>query len=107
LRAGGLQQRLDELEARKIELGAKLAAPAPSSVRLHPNLAQLYRERVAELHIALADPELRSEALELIRGQKVAPRPLRSSVSSSIASSCDRMKRAALTPFSTATWQRC
>ena len=68
LRAGGLQQRLDELEARKIELGAKLAGPAPSPVRLHPNLAQLYRERVAELHIALADPELRSEALELIRG---------------------------------------
>ena len=42
----------------------KLVAPA----RLHSNLAQLYRERVAELHIALADPELRIEALGLIRG---------------------------------------
>ena len=37
-------------------------------MRLHPNLAQLYREKVANLHSALADPELRTEALELIRG---------------------------------------
>ena len=67
-RATGLQQRLDDLETRKAELEARLAAPAPSPVRLHPNLAQLYREKVANLHSALADPELRTEALELIRG---------------------------------------
>ncbi len=35
---------------------------------MHPNLAQLYRERVAELHAALRrDPEGR-EALEIVRG---------------------------------------
>jgi len=64
LRAAVLQHRLDDLEAPKAELEVKLVAPA----RLHSNLAQLYPERVAELHIALADPELRTEALGLIRG---------------------------------------
>ena len=68
LRAPGLQQRLDDLEARRTELEARLADPAPSPVRLHPNLAQLYRDKVASLHSALGDPELRTEALELIRG---------------------------------------
>ena len=68
MRAPGLQQRLDELEARKAEFATRLTAPAPPPVRLHPNLAQLYRERVAELHNALIKPEMRTEALELIRG---------------------------------------
>jgi site-specific DNA recombinase len=67
LRAPGLQRRLEELEGRKAELEGLLAAPPPSPVRLHPNLAELYREKVAELHKALADPESRTEALELIR----------------------------------------
>jgi site-specific DNA recombinase len=67
LRAPGLQRRLEELEGRKAELEGLLAAPPPSPVRLHPNLAELYREKVAELHRALADPESRTEALELIR----------------------------------------
>src|SRR5213080_709746 len=53
---------------RKAQLEAQLERRAPSPVRLHPNLAQLYREKIADLHLALADPELRAEALELIRG---------------------------------------
>jgi len=68
LRGLDLQRRLDELGAHKKELEKQLAAPAPPPVRLHPNLAVLYRQKVAELHTALADPELRTEALELIRG---------------------------------------
>jgi site-specific DNA recombinase len=67
LRAPGLQRRLDDLESRKADLEASLGAPPPASVRLHPNLAQLYREKVAQLHLALADPAMRAEALELIR----------------------------------------
>jgi hypothetical protein len=67
LRGAGLQ-RLDELETRKAELEARLAGSAPPPLRLHPNLAQLYRQRVADLHKALADPEHRAEAVELIRG---------------------------------------
>ncbi len=68
LRGPDLQRRLDELGTRRNELGARLDAPAPPPVRLHPNLAVLYRQKVAELHTALANPELQTEALELIRG---------------------------------------
>jgi hypothetical protein len=32
-------------------------------VRLHPNLAQVYRGKVERLHVALADPAIRDEAL--------------------------------------------
>jgi site-specific DNA recombinase len=68
LRAPDLQRRLDELGARKKELETKLDAPAPSPVRLHPNLTELYRQKVSDLHAELEDPELRTEALGLIRG---------------------------------------
>jgi DNA invertase Pin-like site-specific DNA recombinase len=80
LRAPGLQHRLDDLEARKCSIEAKLIAPAPAPLRLHPNLAELYRRNVAELHTALAAPELRTAALELIRGlvERVELRPAES-----------------------------
>jgi site-specific DNA recombinase len=42
-RTAGLQQRLEELEARKAALEQELAADPPPPVRLHPNLAQVYR----------------------------------------------------------------
>ena len=38
--------------------------PAP---RFHPKLAELYRLQVAELHIALNDPDARTEAAEILR----------------------------------------
>ena len=37
-------------------------------MRLHPNLAQVYRGQVERLHEALADPALRDEALGSVRG---------------------------------------
>ena len=55
-RTAGLQQRLEELEARKAALEQELAADPPPPVRLHPNLAQVYRAKVERLHEALADP---------------------------------------------------
>ena len=42
-RAAGLQGQLDALEARRIELAAKLTAPTPTQPRLHPNVAQVCR----------------------------------------------------------------
>ncbi len=67
LRAKGLQNQLSELEARQLVLEAELGTPAPPAPRLHPNLAEVYRTRVAELHTALqADPDGR-EALEVVR----------------------------------------
>ncbi len=37
-------------------------------MRLHPNLAEVYRAKVAELHRALEDPSIRDEALHILRG---------------------------------------
>jgi site-specific DNA recombinase len=68
LRAPGLQQRLDGLEARKANLEQELAADPPPPVRLHPNLAQLYRRQVEQLQLALQEPSIRDEALEILRG---------------------------------------
>ncbi len=68
LRTPGLKGRLEALEARLAELDAALEAPAPSPVRLHPNLAEMYRRKVAELAATLQDPEIRTPALETIRG---------------------------------------
>ena len=68
LRTPGLKERLEGLEARLKVLDVALEAPAPSPVRFHPGLADAYRKRVGELGEALRDPELRVEALEIIRG---------------------------------------
>ncbi len=64
-----LQARLDELERSKLDLTAQLeATPAPSKVvRLHLDMAELYRERVAALERALCDPEVRQEASEALQ----------------------------------------
>ncbi|WP_171240106.1 hypothetical protein [Ruegeria sp. HKCCA5491] len=36
-------------------------------MRLHPNLSELYRSKVADLAQALSDPSIRKGALEIIR----------------------------------------
>ena len=65
-----MKARMAELEAEKAALEARLAAaPEPPKVRLHPNLAGLYREKVAALEQALADPEIKAEAAEIVRSQ--------------------------------------
>jgi site-specific DNA recombinase len=66
-RSCGLQQKLDDLEARRAALEGELEAAPPPAPRLHPNLAELYRQKVAALHAALADPVLGPEAMERIR----------------------------------------
>ena len=44
---------------------AQTPLPAP---RLHPNLAELYRRKVEDLHAALSDPGVRTEAADILRG---------------------------------------
>ncbi len=68
LRTAGLKERLEEMEGRLAELDAALATPPPSPVRLHPNIAETYRRKVAELSAALEDADIRAPALEAIRG---------------------------------------
>ena len=62
-----LKQELITLEARQLALQQELAvvdAPAPL---IHPDLAEVYRQRVERLHGALQDQATRAEAFELIR----------------------------------------
>jgi hypothetical protein len=63
-----LKERMAALEARKAEIQALLAsAAAPSVVRLHPNAAEVYRRKVAELELALNDDSIKAEAGEILR----------------------------------------
>jgi DNA invertase Pin-like site-specific DNA recombinase len=55
LRTPGLKQRLERLEQRQAALQDELAAETPPAPRLHPNLAELYRRKVAELAQALEE----------------------------------------------------
>jgi len=63
-----VKDEMISLEAKEDELTALLAKqPAAREPALHPNLALIYREKVAALHEALADPATRAEAFGLIR----------------------------------------
>ena len=62
-----MQARLDQLENRKTELERELAATLPTPPRFHPKLAELYRNKVARLHVALAEIGERDEALAILR----------------------------------------
>jgi site-specific DNA recombinase len=68
LRTPGLQQRLEELEQRRAELEVEIAATEAPPIRLHPNLAQLYRRKVEQVQEALQEPEIRDEAIQILRG---------------------------------------
>jgi site-specific DNA recombinase len=68
LRAPGLQDRLDQLTNRKSEIQGRLKAALKPMPRLHPKLADVYREKVLKLQEALADPATHDEALETMRG---------------------------------------
>jgi hypothetical protein len=68
-RAPRLQAQLAELEAKRSTLEAALSVPAPPAPpRLHPSLAEVYRERVAGLQAALQTQGDGRAALEAVRG---------------------------------------
>jgi site-specific DNA recombinase len=77
LRAPGLQARLDEIESRKLQLQRELEATPPSAPRFHPRLSDVYREKISQLHDALAEPQDREEAVGILRGliEKISVRP--------------------------------
>jgi site-specific DNA recombinase len=59
------KQRLEELEAERARLEVlPMEAPLPA---IHPNLAQLYRHKVAQLEEELADPGIAAEAKSVLR----------------------------------------
>ncbi len=54
-----IQAKLDELERRKAALETDIAGAPAAAPRLHPNLAEIYRQKVGNLQDALADPATR------------------------------------------------
>ena len=51
-----------------MQLKQDLETRSTTPVRLHPNLAQVYRRQVEQLQNCLNDPEIRDEALQILRG---------------------------------------
>lgn len=51
-------------------LGAELgqAASPPPAIQLHPNAAEIHRRKVADLEVALTQPDICVEAGETLRG---------------------------------------
>ena len=64
-----MKEKMAALEAEKAALTARLAEqPEPPALRLHPRLSDLYRKKIADLAEALNQPELKTQATELLRG---------------------------------------
>jgi len=62
-----LLDKLDALEAEKIQLFKDRSTPEPTPVRLHPNLADLYTRKVDNLRECLCDEGTRPEAIGIVR----------------------------------------
>ncbi|WP_270933612.1 hypothetical protein [Falsiroseomonas oryzae] len=65
--AAALRERMATLETRRLALEAELATAEAPAPLLHPNLAELYRQRVAELSRVL-DSDDAAEAREVVCG---------------------------------------
>jgi site-specific DNA recombinase len=62
---------LDRLEMREAELDrvkTELTAPPPDPVRIHPNIADYYVDKVRDLRESLSQEDSREEAAGIIRG---------------------------------------
>ena len=72
-----MKERLFILEDRKVVLNTELSASPPPAPRLHPSLAEVYRQKVADLQQTLHEPEAREEALSILRSlvERVVIRP--------------------------------
>jgi site-specific DNA recombinase len=62
-----VRDEMTALEAKRVELLAALKAAPPPMPRLHPNLAELYRQKVMNLAVALNDEHDRLQAAECLR----------------------------------------
>jgi hypothetical protein len=63
----GVPDKMGQLEARKIELEAKLEDGEEETVLIHPEMGRYYRDQVAALSEALGDEDYRAEAVGIIR----------------------------------------
>ena len=65
--AQALNTKIKDLEQRQTDLLRMLEEAMDPEPLLHPNLAVLYREKIAGLRDALYQPDARDEAFELVR----------------------------------------
>jgi hypothetical protein len=65
--AARLKDKLRELERRRLELERELETAKAPAPRLHPNVAEVYRRKVEELHFALRQEDA-GPARGLVRG---------------------------------------
>ena len=63
-----LKDKIGKLEARKAELTGMLASATEPPPLLHPNMAEVYRQRIAALHERLQSEETKAEAANILRG---------------------------------------
>ena len=63
-----LKAEWDALQERKTALEAKLDSADEPPPLLHPGMAELYRQKVTDLALALEHPDTRTEAADAIRG---------------------------------------
>ena len=56
-----LGDRLADLEKQQELLEARLSEAPPSTVRLHPRLAEVYAKKIQQLERSLNDPAIRAE----------------------------------------------
>ncbi len=62
-----LADRLSELEGQQEVLRAQLSEAPPSTIRLHPRLAEVYEQKVQRLETSLNDAAIRVEATDALR----------------------------------------
>jgi site-specific DNA recombinase len=67
LKGASVQAKLAALEARQGEVDKELGGLSAEPVRIHPNLADLYRRKVEALQGLLESDATRTEAVEIIR----------------------------------------
>ena len=62
-----MKARMAELERQKVEMSARLAADTPQLPDVNPNIAEIYRRKVANLIATLTDPQTNQEASTALR----------------------------------------
>ena len=67
VQANRVKEEVETLEARRKVLECELQRAPEPAPRLHPNLAELYRQKVANLRDALNDTGTRTDAANIIR----------------------------------------
>ena len=81
-----------------MQLEQDLATGPTTPVRLHPNLAQVDRCQVERLQDALNEPEIRDEALQILRGlvERVSIGPAKNGLEVEIVGEIAKMVESAL-----------